>query len=252
MRLPVNKLLLNSGQIEGVPKNPRFIKDAKFEKLKQSIQDDPEMLSLRELLVYPYNDKYVVLGGNMRLRACKELGYKDMECKVIPEDLPAKKLRAIVQKDNIGYGENDTSLLANEWDIEELEYWGVDIPDLSIEEPVSKIAITEEILKLAYEPKEKETIEYDEAIEIDERYSNLRDLVNKLPNNDVKKLCEKRLNDFIGYKFDIIADYYSTTNNEKEREALRKLGLVFSTTEEAIRNGFALADDLLEEFNGEA
>ena len=103
VKIPISKLLVNNGQIKDVPKNPRLIKDAKFEKLKQSIQDDPEMLELRELLVYPFEDKYVVLGGNMRLRACKELGYTEMECKVIPEDTPAKKLRAIVQKDNIGF-----------------------------------------------------------------------------------------------------------------------------------------------------
>ena len=129
VKIPISKLLVNNGQIKDVPKNPRLIKDAKFEKLKQSIQDDPEMLELRELLVYPHEDKYVVLGGNMRLRACKELGYKEMECKVIPEDTPAKKLRAVVQKDNIGYGENDWDMLANEWDAEELDEWGLDTPD---------------------------------------------------------------------------------------------------------------------------
>ena len=125
MKLPINKLLLNSGQIEGVPKNPRFIKDAQYEHLKKSIQDDPEMLELRELLVYPFNDKYVVLGGNMRLRALKELGYTEADVKVIPKDLSAKKLRAIVQKDNKDYGSNDFDLIANEWDIGELTEWGL-------------------------------------------------------------------------------------------------------------------------------
>lgn len=85
------------------------------------------MLELRELLVYPFNDKYVVLGGNMRLRALKELGYTEADVKVIPKDLPAKKLRAIVQKDNKDYGTNDMDILANEWDVEELDEWGVDI-----------------------------------------------------------------------------------------------------------------------------
>ena len=134
MKLPINKLLLNSGQIEGVPKNPRFIKDAEYEHLKKSIQDDPEMLELRELLVYPFNDQYIVLGGNMRLRALKELGYTEADVKVIPKDLPAKKLRAIVQKDNKDYGSNDFDLIANEWDIGELAEWGVDIPSFREQE----------------------------------------------------------------------------------------------------------------------
>ena len=127
VKIPISKLLLNSGQIEGVPKNPRFIKDAEYGHLKKSIQDDPEMLELRELLVYPFNDKYVVLGGNMRLRALKELGYTEADVKLIPKDLPAKKLRAIVQKDNKDYGSNDWDLIANEWDVEELEDWGIEV-----------------------------------------------------------------------------------------------------------------------------
>lgn len=131
MKLPISKLLLNSGQIEAVPKNPRFIKDAEYELLKKSLQDDPEMLELRELLVYPFNDKYVVLGGNMRLRALKEIGYTEADVKVIPKDLPAKKLRAIVQKDNKDYGSNDMDLLANEWDIEEITEWGIDLSSFS-------------------------------------------------------------------------------------------------------------------------
>lgn len=130
MKLPISKLLLNSGQIQDVPKNPRFIRDEKFNKLKQSLQEDPEMLELRELLVYPFNDKYVVLGGNMRLRAAKDLGYKEMPVKVVPEDFDAKKLRAIVMKDNIGYGEHSWDDLSSEWDVEELQDWGLDIPGL--------------------------------------------------------------------------------------------------------------------------
>ncbi len=79
-------LLLNSGQIEGLPKNPRFIRDERFNALKKSIGDAPEMLSLRELIVYPFNGKYVVIGGNMRLRACKDLGYKELPCKILDVD----------------------------------------------------------------------------------------------------------------------------------------------------------------------
>lgn len=134
--LPISKLLLNSGQIDGVPKNPRHIKDIKYEKLKQSIQDDPEMLELRELLVYPHGDKFVIIGGNMRYRAARDLGHKEMPVKFIPEDTPAKKLRAIVMKDNIGYGEHSWDDISSEWDAQELEDWGLDIPgfDVDVEE----------------------------------------------------------------------------------------------------------------------
>lgn len=137
-RLGISKLLNNNGQIEGVPKNPRFIRDQKYAKLKQSIIDDPEMLELRECIVYPYGDKFVVLCGNMRLRACKELGYKEIPCKILPTDTSAKKMRAIADKDNLNYGEWDWDIMANEWDKEELEEWGHDFPEMPAEPEESK------------------------------------------------------------------------------------------------------------------
>ena len=71
IQIPIKALELNKGQIEGLPKNPRFIKDARYAALVKSIADSPEMLRIRELMVVPHGDKYVVIGGNMRLRACK-------------------------------------------------------------------------------------------------------------------------------------------------------------------------------------
>ena len=123
--IKISKLLLNDGQLPDIPKNPRFIRDEAFEQLKQSIKDYPDMLAMRELVVVPYNDKYVVLGGNMRLRACRELGYKSLPCKVYPADTDAKVLRHFVLVDNKAYGEDDWDALANEWDEAELAEWGI-------------------------------------------------------------------------------------------------------------------------------
>src|SRR5690554_1855902 len=91
--IPTVNLWPNTGQITGVPKNPRLIKDEKFDKLVKSIQEDPEMLHLREILVYPYAGKYVIIAGNMRFRACLEAGLKEVPCKIIPESTPAEKLK---------------------------------------------------------------------------------------------------------------------------------------------------------------
>lgn len=124
--LSIKLLQCNEGQVEGLPKNPRFIKDERFEKLKKSLTDDPEMLHLRELIVYPHNGKYVVIGGNMRLRAAKQLGFKEMPCKVLAEDTPIEKLKAYTIKDNNAFGNDDFDLLANEWDTEFLEDMGFD------------------------------------------------------------------------------------------------------------------------------
>jgi 16S rRNA G966 N2-methylase RsmD len=96
--------------------------------LKQSIKDDPEMLELREVIAVDYNGELVVIAGNMRLNACLELGIKEVPCKILPQDTPVDKLKAITIKDNIGYGEHDWDALANEWDVEELAHWGLDLP----------------------------------------------------------------------------------------------------------------------------
>lgn len=125
--IEIHKLSLNTGQIPDVPKNPRFIKTERYEKLKKSLQDNPEMLPARELLVYNYDGELIVIGGNMRLRAAKELGYKEIPCKIL-EDLTSEQIRAIVIKDNVSFGSDDFEQLANEWDSIELEEWGLEVP----------------------------------------------------------------------------------------------------------------------------
>lgn len=116
----------NKGQLMGLPKNPRFFRDYRFEAMKKSIQDSPEMLELRELIIFPYNDgRYIVVCGNLRLRACKELGYKELSCKVLPSDTPVKKLREYATKDNVNFGENDMDVMENEWNKFELQEWGI-------------------------------------------------------------------------------------------------------------------------------
>jgi ParB-like chromosome segregation protein Spo0J len=119
----------NKGQITGVPKNPRLIKDEKFKSLVKSIQDDPEMLELRECLVYKLNKKYGILGGNQRFCACKELGYTEVPCKVIPPEITPAKLRAIIIKDNIPSGEMDFGIIAEDWDSVELKEWGMELQE---------------------------------------------------------------------------------------------------------------------------
>lgn len=128
----IRDLEVNKGQIEGLPKNPRFIRDDRFEALKKSIEDAPEMLALRELLVYPNDGKYVIIAGNMRFRACKDLGYKEIPCKVLDEDTPVEKLREYTIKDNVAFGSDDWDILANEWDAVELGDWGMEIPDIDV------------------------------------------------------------------------------------------------------------------------
>ena len=127
--IDVSLITPNKGQVPGLPRNPRLVKKERYEATRRSIEESPEMLNLRELIVVEYmEDRYVVVCGNIRLRACKELGYKTVPCKVLPGDTPAKKLREYAAKDNINYGEDDKDIIANEWAEfqTELADWGME------------------------------------------------------------------------------------------------------------------------------
>jgi len=127
--IDVSLVTANKGQVPGLPKNPRLVKKDRYDKTRQSIEESPEMLELRELIVVEYMpERYVVVCGNLRLRACKELGYKTVPCKILPADTPAKKLREYAAKDNINYGEDDKDIIANEWAEfqTELADWGME------------------------------------------------------------------------------------------------------------------------------
>jgi DNA modification methylase len=106
------------------PNNPRLIKDDKFKKLVKSIQDFPDMLNVRPIVV---NKDMVVLGGNMRLKAIKEAGIKEINVDIV--DWNEQQQKEFIVKDNVGYGEWDWDDLANNWDAEELTDWGLDIPN---------------------------------------------------------------------------------------------------------------------------
>lgn len=105
------------------PNNPRYIRDEKFEKLKKSIQDFPEMLKLRPVVV---DDDMMVLGGNMRLKALTELGIDEVEV-IKAKDLTEKQKAEFIIKDNVGFGDWDWDMLANEWDNTQLGEWGLDV-----------------------------------------------------------------------------------------------------------------------------
>jgi DNA modification methylase len=123
--------LVKISEVRLNPNNPRQIKDDKFKNLVQSIKDFPEMLDIRPIVV---NSDMVILGGNMRFRACKEAGLKQVPV-IVADNLTEDQQREFLIKDNVSGGEWDWDLLANEWDVEQLEEWGLDIPvDFKAEE----------------------------------------------------------------------------------------------------------------------
>jgi hypothetical protein len=119
----MNITIAKISSIKPNPNNPRLIKDDKFKKLVKSIQEFPEMLNLRPIVI---NSDSIVLGGNMRLKACKEAGLKEVPV-ILADDLSEEQQRQFIIKDNVGFGEWDWEMIANEWDAEKVTEWGLDV-----------------------------------------------------------------------------------------------------------------------------
>jgi DNA modification methylase len=117
--------IININKVKSNPNNPRIIKDDKFEKLVKSIKEFPKMLELRPIVV---NNDMIVLGGNMRLKACKEAGLKQVHI-IKASELTEEEQREFIIKDNVGFGEWDWELINAEWDLEQLDNWGLDVPN---------------------------------------------------------------------------------------------------------------------------
>jgi ParB-like chromosome segregation protein Spo0J len=151
--------LININQVKANPNNPRTIKDEKFTKLVKSITDFPKMLELRPIIV---NDDMIVLGGNMRLKACKEAGLKKIPV-IKASDLTPEQQKEFIIKDNIGYGDWDWQVIQTEFS--EAEEWGLDIPNFNnvdYSEKNEEIDIdaldTEMIIKLKYTEDEYQLV----------------------------------------------------------------------------------------------
>ena len=215
-------------EIKPNPNNPRLIKDDKFKKLCQSIKDFPEMLELRPIVV---NKDHIILGGNMRYKAAKEIGLKEIPVKVA-DNLTPEQEREFLIKDNTSGGEWDWEILANEWDSEELEAWGLDLPitkDLNeqdlfnIEIPFyTPSEIVPDINELANLDKTKYLIDKINLLEVD---------------NELKEVLKARASFFTDFNFQKIADYYSS-QDEKIQDVFKDLGLVILAPKEALERGF--------------
>jgi hypothetical protein len=131
--IDITKLLYNEGQIDGVPKNPRYLKESEHDKLVKSLTDSPEFLEYKPLMVYALEEgTYVTICGNMRLRVANELriggntNFEKLPCFVLKTDTPIEKIKEYAIKDNVQAGNWDWDELANgEWEIEDLDEWGV-------------------------------------------------------------------------------------------------------------------------------
>ena len=227
------------------PNNPRIIKDDKFKKLVKSIEEFPEMMSKRPIVcVTDVDGKIYPLGGNMRLKALQELKYKEVpdEWVQMADEWTEEQRREFVIKDNVGFGEWDWEDLANNWDAEKLEAWGLDLPkqkelneeDLfDIQLPFYTPSETQPLVsELANVEKTNRLLEKIDSLEIEE---------------DLREILKARASFFTDFNFQKIADYYSFQNDEI-KEIFKDLGMVVLAPREALEKGFIeLSDYVLEE-----
>lgn len=130
IKVPIDLVENNTGQIPGVKENPREMTVNEFNKLKKSLKRDANMTAISELKIFPLGDKWVTIGGNMRLQAMRELGWKEVIAKPIPADTDAETLNRYILLDNANFGKWDFDKLANEWDMSLLDDCAINIPGL--------------------------------------------------------------------------------------------------------------------------
>lgn len=223
-KIKCSKLVMNEGQIDGLPINPRQWKKDDIERLARSLQETPELFEMRPCIVYPLGAKYIVLGGNMRLTAARSLKLTEVPCVIVPEGTATDKLKEIVIKDNGSFGEWDYDELANAWSDLPLEDWGVPAWD---SQPTPEV-------------KEAEEDDFDE---------NTEEIETRVQKGDIWKLGDHRLmcgdstseTDIAELMDGQLADLwltdppYNVDYQEKERYK-KELGYGSTIHEEAIKN----------------
>jgi len=179
----LNSVLTKISAIKRNPNNPRILKDDKFAKLTQSIKDFPQMLEIRPIVV---NDDMVVLGGNMRLKACKEAGLKEVPVMKV-SDLTEEQQREFIIKDNVGFGEWDWDLLANEWDTVLLDDWGLELGiDLNADDFNEDFELSDE---------DKGTLQQITFTLADEQANIIKESLAEIKKTDGFKYCETYANE---------------------------------------------------------
>ena len=151
-KIPLGILDFNTGQIPGLPANPREWTDAELKKLAKSMKGTPELAEARGCIVVPYKGRHVVLGGNLRLAAAKFLKWPAIMCAVLPEDTKVAKLKEVVLKDNSSFGSWDLSMLRKDWSEFDLSGWGIDVAwDTAGPVPDASVTSQEEIERMQKE-----------------------------------------------------------------------------------------------------
>lgn len=164
-RLPIEQIEMNTGQIEGLPANPRQWTRDDIDRIAKSLKETPELFEMRPCIVYPVGDKFVLLAGNLRFSGARQNGDKDVPCCVVKAGTPVAKLKEIVLKDNGSWGAWDFDALANEWDDLPLVDWGVPAWGLNTREQDTSFGdnnLPDELQGVDLNPEELEKLQGDD------------------------------------------------------------------------------------------
>jgi hypothetical protein len=230
------------------PNNPRLIKDDKFAKLVRSIKEFPKMLEIRPIVV---NADMIVLGGNMRLKACKEAGLKEVPI-IYADDLTEDEQKQFIIKDNVGFGEWDWDMIANEWESNLIEDWGLDIPfvdNLNIDNDFnnSENPYTGKVEAPKYEPSEEKP----EFVDLYDK-TKFEILVEQIEssslNKEHKEFLKLAATRHIVFNYSKIADMYAHSEKQMQ-EQMENSALVIIDFEKAIELGFVrLSEEISAQF----
>ena len=221
-------------KVKGNPSNPRIINNDKFKKLVKSIQDFPEMLKLRPIVV---DEDMMVLGGNMRLRASKSAGLKEVWIE-IAEGLTEEQKKEFIVKDNVGFGEWEWDMLANQWNSVQLAEWGLDVwqNEDDIVDNLKEEVYTKNIEAPTYEPKNEKPVITDLI-----NQDKTNELISKIKSSKISKedkifLTQAAFRHTV-FNYSKIADYYAHSSKDVQ-ELMEDSALVIIDFNKAIENGY--------------
>ena len=232
-------------KVKGNPSNPRIIKNDKFKKLVTSIKEFPEMLKLRPIVV---DEDMIVLGGNMRLKASKDAGLKEVWIEVA-EGLTEEQKKEFIVKDNVSFGEWEWDMLANEWDSVEITDWGLDVWQNEDDIKEEENNYTRNIKAPTYEPKNEKPDPHTlyNTDKTEELIDKIKDL--KLHNTEQAFLIYAAYRHTV-FDYSKIADFYAHSNKEVQ-ELMEDSALVIIDLDKAIENGFVQLTNSVKELLNE-
>jgi hypothetical protein len=220
--MKIEKIKLN-------PNNPRTIKGEKITKLIKSIQDFPEMMEKRPIVCVTDDDgKLYPLGGNMRLKAIQKIGMKEIPGSwiVLADDWTEEQRSEFVIKDNVSFGDWDWDALRTDWNVDDLEKWGLDVEELTETGKLSQLKFE----SIYYEPEHKPNIKLEDCINLEKFDAKIKALDEFDLTKKQKEILKFFVYRFIKIDFENVANYYFFNASDEEKKAIERLRLVLCDT----------------------